>query len=301
MRSFLVILLVLVSLHLSAAITPLEGLYFNPDASGRGVAVEVQNGTIVATYFGYKQNGDAQWWQGIMFETSDDVWEGDFGAFENGQCFGCGYVAPDVDWDNVFTGAKIELITNFSIEFTGPAGTEILVKQNWAYEKDLDYVYGMWMTAGFSSDLSQRYSESVVFWGETGQGQDRLIMGNLSGYVGTTNRIAVATDSGESNDNGEVYILVDISSTRNALYKVVVHEGLWDGQVILLDKNDNPVASYVVIGKQLLNGYEIGADTKSSGFKSLAGDSLSDVWDDVDVGAFNSLSNKLNDLKGNIK
>lgn len=84
---------------------PETGIWDNPDNSGSGFVIEVQNGVLVAYYFGYDEQGDADWFVlSAPLEESDEsgvMWEaeGNPVRLSQGSCLGCDYQEPDLETD----------------------------------------------------------------------------------------------------------------------------------------------------------------------------------------------------------
>lgn len=72
------------------SITPAIGLWWNPNESGSGYALDFKHGVLVVTIYSYKPNGDPQWYlasgplNGNVFTSSLD-------KFSFGQCISCAY------------------------------------------------------------------------------------------------------------------------------------------------------------------------------------------------------------------
>ena len=81
---------------------PYNGSWFNPEQSGSGFLIDIQNNILVGYYFGYDESGDSQWAlftgqledaaeQGAMWKVSAPLNE-----FSDGACINCDYQAPVV-------------------------------------------------------------------------------------------------------------------------------------------------------------------------------------------------------------
>lgn len=75
--------------------TPQPGLWWNPDESGSGYALDFKHGTLVVTVYSYKANGDPQWYvasgplNGTTFTATLD-------KYLAGQCISCAYAGNAV-------------------------------------------------------------------------------------------------------------------------------------------------------------------------------------------------------------
>jgi hypothetical protein len=77
------------------AFTPATGQWYNPDESGSGYNIDVQNGKLVMTVFSYKTNGDSEWYitAGAM-SNGQKSYSGSLRKVRNGQSIGGAYQAP---------------------------------------------------------------------------------------------------------------------------------------------------------------------------------------------------------------
>jgi hypothetical protein len=74
------------------AYTPESGIWWNPNESGTGAVIEVQdNLMVVAAYVGDAQ-GDAIWYTATAFLQGNALFEGSLDLTEGSQCIGCPYL-----------------------------------------------------------------------------------------------------------------------------------------------------------------------------------------------------------------
>lgn len=76
------------------AFTPVTGLWFNPNESGTGYNVQVQQGTLVVTMFSFTAGGDPVWYlvQGFLMNGGGGVTvTGALDKYHGGQCASCMY------------------------------------------------------------------------------------------------------------------------------------------------------------------------------------------------------------------
>jgi hypothetical protein len=99
----------------ASAFTPESGWWWNPDESGRGVNLDIQNGTIFLATFIYDDNGAPIWFSGSGVLDSNNVASFDLIELANGQCIRCEYQAPDV----------VDTIERIAIRFNSPGTAEI--------------------------------------------------------------------------------------------------------------------------------------------------------------------------------
>lgn len=81
--------------QVSAAMSPRQGLWWNPSESGRGFTIEIQDNVMVVATFAYDQTGAPMWYLSSgLYDYSTSTFASDFGQEKSGQCFGCPYVKP---------------------------------------------------------------------------------------------------------------------------------------------------------------------------------------------------------------
>lgn len=80
---------------------PTSTLWWNPDQSGVGMNISVQNNQVYGIYYGYTQYGDSVWYTffGNLVESEEPgvSWElsAALDLFENGKCINCDYQFPN--------------------------------------------------------------------------------------------------------------------------------------------------------------------------------------------------------------
>lgn len=87
--------------------TPYIGLWWNPEESGTGYNLQVQNGMLVMTMFSYAANGDPVWYYAparLAGAGTSVTASGTLDRYRGGQCASCAYVKPvAVGNDGAFT------------------------------------------------------------------------------------------------------------------------------------------------------------------------------------------------------
>ncbi len=78
------------------ALTPQVGLWWNPDESGSGYALDYKHGVLVITVYSYLSNGLPQWYI-ASGPLSGSTFSGALYKTLNGQCISCAYQAPVVN------------------------------------------------------------------------------------------------------------------------------------------------------------------------------------------------------------
>lgn len=100
------------------AFTPVTGLWWNPNESGSGYNVQVQQGVLVITMFSYAADGDPMWYLvvGRLSNAGSGVMAtGTLDHFQGGQCASCRYQSPSVMGND----------GSISISFTSPSAATV--------------------------------------------------------------------------------------------------------------------------------------------------------------------------------
>lgn len=141
------------------ALTPAQGLWYNPNESGRGLDIEIQNNVMsVATYV-YDVHGIPVWYtsSGIYNEAAL-TFTGSFDSAVGGQCFGCPYVRPVLTSD---AGGPMQIVfTSYetgTLHFQG--GSTPIQHFNFGYAGKQGYLQGEW---AFSMSLPTLGSSNLI-------------------------------------------------------------------------------------------------------------------------------------------
>lgn len=116
MRRFLLLSALLVSYVLSPtgafAFTPQTGHWWNPNESGTGYNIDVNNGVLVMTIYSFSPNGDSQWYLAAGPMSPDQrSFAGTLEKYRNGQCISCVYAGQPS-----FAGNDGSIVVNFLSE-----------------------------------------------------------------------------------------------------------------------------------------------------------------------------------------
>lgn len=224
-------------------VSPAEGMWYDKDEPGRGVTVEIQDGRILATYFGYKQNGDAIWWQGVGYRDDDNQnkYAGSFSTGKNGQCVGCAYTAPEFDEANSIGDFTMTFINGNEADFTWAGKDMTLVKYYYGYEKAVDRVKGLW-SIRVGRENAAAVTRDFLLWNEVtaiGQGNARhkVLTGVEARFGFVAAAISVHVDGQDvyvfasANEQGQGFIYslyLDHVSGRNDINDNTVTGGLFE-------------------------------------------------------------------------
>jgi hypothetical protein len=88
-----------------AAITPVGGVWWNPNESGSGYGLDFQNGVLIVQIYSYRADSAAQWYLAAGSVTHNVV-HATLDRYTGGQCISCTYKGPTLvgnDGDVTFT------------------------------------------------------------------------------------------------------------------------------------------------------------------------------------------------------
>lgn len=95
MKRLAVFLVLLVALGTRAhAMLPESGWWWNPDESGSGFNIEIQDNKLFVALFSYQAGGASTWYSASGTMTGDNRFSGSLYAFTGGQCLTCAYTPP---------------------------------------------------------------------------------------------------------------------------------------------------------------------------------------------------------------
>ena len=140
-----VALLYLVTLCAQGAVLtggPTRGLWWNPNESGRGFNIEMQDDVMIVTSFVYAQGGAATWYISAgRYDFATSTFSATFDANSGGQCLGCAYVRPQ---GTANAAGPIRIVFDSSVTATlyYQGGSTRIVKQMYAYDSVLAILRG---------------------------------------------------------------------------------------------------------------------------------------------------------------
>jgi hypothetical protein len=76
-----------------AGITPLGGVWWNPNESGSGFGLDYQNGTLLVEVYSYLAGGVSQWYLAAG-PLTNNVLTATLDKYTGGQCISCAHKAP---------------------------------------------------------------------------------------------------------------------------------------------------------------------------------------------------------------
>lgn len=144
MRLFIGAFLMTLSLA-ATAFQPRTGHWWNPAESGRGFNIDVQNGTMVLTFYTYDANGNAQWYLAAgPMNDAQHSFTATLDKYAGGQCVACSYrPATVVGNDGIVT---VVFATETAATVTLPGGHVSTIQPlNFSYGDPPQGLLGEWI------------------------------------------------------------------------------------------------------------------------------------------------------------
>lgn len=258
---------------MAQSVSPVNGAWFDPDENGRGLTLELRNGILVLTFFGYGQDGEAKWWQGVGREDVplSGIYTGVFAEFSNGQCIGCEYRFPDATAENEMGQFTMEFTSSETAVFTWADGISNYQSLNFAYPTDLNYFKGAFMWTAVDDLGFLRDSGIYIIDGE----ENGVVTGRTSGSFLSSDTDSVIGSFEGPDDNGlrQVGFLREISN-RTTLILASVDADKIRGKYWIFDTGSMPTGNGdELFGYRIFNEIEIihgAGDVLGRGFLSNA-------------------------------
>jgi len=134
MKRLLLLVVLLVVSQLATAITPRQGLWYNPAESGRGYTIELQDNVMVIATFAYDASGAPMWYLSSgIYNFTTNTFTGEFAQEKSGQCFGCPYIKPVIA-TGPFAQIKIVFDSPASGTVVYPGGSSHIQPEFFAYQ-----------------------------------------------------------------------------------------------------------------------------------------------------------------------
>ena len=205
-------LVLLCSVTSASAFTPENGWWWNPQESGRGFNLEVQNGTVFLATFIYNDAGNAVWYSGSGVLNADDTVTIGFSEFANGQCIQCTYQAPALV--GTVETATLRFTSNGTAELSWSNGIVPLQRFNFSLgESWQQQLIGEWALVAGNSSFPAYTGDRITFTGL--QQSDTLDV--VGSRTGNTNAKISAFASTENPINGyalSAFMSTDLSTLR---------------------------------------------------------------------------------------
>lgn len=231
MKRLLLPLLLLFALP-AHAFTPESGWWWNPEESGRGFNIEIQNNKVLIAVYVYEPNGRPVWYlaQGTLRgyggggEPTPYVY-GELERYEHGQCIGCPYPGrPEIDEE--FDGSiRIDFDSRTSAEITwGDGSTAPIQRHNFALfnlGEPRERMLGEWrMVVDFSPQ-----NDDLAFWSGDALVFDQILTDDRGPFIDGYRRFSRFHNSNDIEDPGNAAgeLTGTAAGGGPARYTIVVH------------------------------------------------------------------------------
>ena len=106
-------------------LTPVVGLWWNPNESGSGYNLDVKNGVLVVTIYSYKGSGEPQWYI-TSGPIANNSFTGTINKYVGGQCISCTYKGlPTVGGNDGVVTIDFSSPTSATLSLPGGRVTQI--------------------------------------------------------------------------------------------------------------------------------------------------------------------------------
>jgi hypothetical protein len=174
---------------------PAPGLWWNPDESGRGFTIDMQDSIMVVTSYVYSQQGAATWYVSAgQYNFATRTFTATFDANTGGQCLGCPYVRPQ-GVANAAGPIRIvfDSYTSGTLYYNG--GSFRIIRQLYGYGDKLSMMRGSFVLS-FNSALV--ISDWLIFDRYYQDANGRFVAGNAEGFPTTRVAVGSVMSTGES-------------------------------------------------------------------------------------------------------
>lgn len=260
MKLLLVLLACLLS-HGVLAVQPTSGAWFDPTESGRGTTIEVRNGILVNTFFGYNDEGEPTWWQGVATEQPEGsgVYIGDYNYFDGGQCNTCDYQSPEVSAEDSIGQFTLTFHTDETMTMEWAGGTNEYVKLNWAFGSPLDFAYGAFFMQSYGTFGSVQGSMNYIATEEreTSSGE-RYLLGRPHGSFIDEDDAYIITNEGVDEDGNPLLAILNTDVFSDQLWIVSYTSDRIKGKMWAYESGGSPVgAGFDAVGARLFDQVEM--------------------------------------------
>jgi hypothetical protein len=221
------------------AFYPVDGWWWNPQESGRGFNIEMQDDEMFIAAFHYTPDGSPLWWVANgRYNANTGRMTGQFVEFAGGQCPGCPYSPPAV-----VNGAGSPVTIDFhsavraTVQWNGE--TIPIERQYWRFAIDQPNLF-LFGEFHFTSGGLGIYFGDRIYFNDSHTDTDgtEWVVGQIRGA--SSNRIAVARfEPG----NNRFAILLDSSPSYYQFYLFDMTKDRMEGRNWTFRKEDEPSGS----------------------------------------------------------
>ncbi|MCF6300316.1 MAG: hypothetical protein L3J52_04250 [Proteobacteria bacterium] len=221
----------------SQAFTPESGFWWNPEESGSGYSIEIQDNFIFVAFYVYDEFGNPTWYSANGFLDGNSFFDAFLNYTFNGSCIDCTYTRP-ITLHGDGGPVTIEFLTETTgtIQFGG--AIKNFERFSFYLGNELEKMLGEWQvvadTTGFTdSDVYPYFADVLifnqteVFEGDsivTGCRSESTVFNNCTNFA-YNNEIAAYYDSVEQ----LLYVVVDDSDDYFLTYVVKTGFNQFDG------------------------------------------------------------------------
>lgn len=203
---------------------PVDGVWWNPQESGRGWTIETQNDTTVILHFAFASDGRS------TFFTTAGIWNGvtrtltsSLNGFTAGQCIGCPYVPPTSS-----DLGQIRFVFTSTTRGTAiyPNGTTIPIEKfDFVYGDPRAYLKGQWASVWVSLTGSD-FANFINFTTDCATcTTPNTVEGRLMFNSGSGRPVLGAPVSGA----GIYLVIVDSTASFYDYYYIIPDTNRWTG------------------------------------------------------------------------
>jgi hypothetical protein len=192
------------------AITPENGWWWNPAASGTGYNIEIQDNVMALSVYTFDPSGAPLYYISAGVMSGDRNYNGVLTLVSGGQCIGCPYKPPS----QVSVGTVSVQFSNTSTGSISINGGAAVPMQRLAYRFDMSShtsLFGEWALVEGTKDFPVYFGERVTLSLTYTSGGVLYAAGNRSG---SESRVALATSMAD----GSWIILLDSSTNYYTAY-----------------------------------------------------------------------------------
>lgn len=227
--------------------TPESGFWWNPDESGSGYAIEIQDNYLFVALYVYDQNGNPEWYSAGTKLQGNALFDSELNYTYGGACIDCSYTQPiSIPGDKGPITINFLTETTATIQFRG--ATKHIERFNFLLGDETDRLVGEWQAIiDFSSvEGSFPFSGDVLLFEKVthnngskvaeGCRPDNSTKGFCSNYARSYHDIAAEYDYQKK----ELIIVVNDSKDYWLAYYLKLGLDQFDGVAQLYPKGSNP-------------------------------------------------------------
>jgi len=237
--------------------TPESGLWWNPNESGSGYAIEIQDNLIFIALYVYDDLGNPIWYTATSFIDGNSLFDSALDFHYNGTCIDCSYSAPVT-----INGERGPITINFLTETSATIQFEGAIKHierfNFFLGDEITKMRGEWQVVVDPTN----YFPDDFFFGDVLIFDDEEVFEDLNLVTGCRSEsttFSYCTPFANLSDvaayydpeDGHLYAVVDHTNTHNMLYVIKTGLDQFDGDAYVYLKGTDPdieVDGYIVRG-----------------------------------------------------